>query len=69
MLMVMESETCFPSYMCCFLSDRKSVIHLQVETSTLSWDNGVEGVEGVEEEMEGHVCRQTSGSPGVGQFL
>ncbi|MED6273255.1 D-tyrosyl-tRNA(Tyr) deacylase [Characodon lateralis] len=28
--MVRESETCFPSLTRCFLSDRKSVIHLQI---------------------------------------
>jgi len=34
-----ESEMCFPSSICCFLSDRKSVIHLQVESGTLSWES------------------------------
>ena len=37
-----ESETCFPSFTCCFLSDRKSVIHLQVESGTLSWESCVD---------------------------
>jgi len=31
-----EPETCFPSLTCCFLSVRKSVIHLQVESGTLT---------------------------------
>ena len=35
--MVQDSEMCFPSLTCCFLSDRKSVIHLQVESGTASW--------------------------------
>ncbi len=34
-----ESETCFPSFMCCLLLDRKSVIHLQVESGTLNWES------------------------------
>ena len=38
-LMVHESETCDPSLTCCFLSDRKSVIHLQMESGTLSWES------------------------------
>jgi len=36
-LMVRESETCFPSLMCCFLLDRRSVF--QVESCTLSWES------------------------------
>src|SRR4029434_5650452 len=38
-LIVLESETCFPSLTRCLLSDRKSVIHLQVESGTLSWES------------------------------
>src|SRR4029434_7994090 len=37
--MVLESETYFPSLTCCLLLDRKSVIHLQVESGTLSWES------------------------------
>ena len=35
-LMVRGSETCFPSFTHCLLSDRKSVIHLQIESGKLS---------------------------------
>jgi len=38
-LMVQESEICFPSITCCFLLDRKSVIHLQVESGMLHWES------------------------------
>jgi len=37
--MVGDSETCFPSLTCCFLLDRKSVIHLQVDSGMLSWES------------------------------
>ena len=33
-LMSCELKMCFPSFTCCFLSDRKSVIHLQVVRHT-----------------------------------
>ena len=39
LLMVSGLEVGFPSFSCCFLSDRKSVIHLQVESGTLSWES------------------------------
>lgn len=35
-MMVLESESCCPSLTCCLLSVRKSVIHLQMESGTLS---------------------------------
>lgn len=35
-LMVCESETCYSSFTCSLLSDRKSVIQLQVESGMLS---------------------------------
>uniref|UniRef100_A0AAQ4RM18 Small VCP interacting protein n=1 Tax=Gasterosteus aculeatus aculeatus TaxID=481459 RepID=A0AAQ4RM18_GASAC len=35
MLMVREAERCLPSYTCCFRSDRKSVNHLQVESTEI----------------------------------
>lgn len=38
-LMTWESETCFLSFTYCFLSERKSVIHLQVESGTLMWES------------------------------
>ena len=38
MLMVLESKMCFPSFKCCLLSDRKSVIHLQMESGMCSWE-------------------------------
>src|SRR4029434_10371696 len=68
--MVLESETYFPSLTCCLLSDRKSVIHLQVESGTLSWESlscsraevhkqdpgvGSCGVQVLENEVKGHV--------------
>uniref|UniRef100_A0A8P4KKD0 Ig-like domain-containing protein n=1 Tax=Dicentrarchus labrax TaxID=13489 RepID=A0A8P4KKD0_DICLA len=36
---VRESDTFSPSFTCCFPSDRKSVIHLQVESGTVSWES------------------------------
>ena len=38
MLVVWDLETCFPRFMCCFSSDRKSVMHLQLESGTWNWD-------------------------------
>lgn len=38
-LMLCESETCFPALTSFFLSVRKSVIDLQVESNTFSWEN------------------------------
>lgn len=37
LLMVRGSEMGFPRFTCCFLLDRKSEIHLQVECGTPSW--------------------------------
>ncbi len=37
--LVHESETCLPSFMCCLLSDRTSVIHLHVESGMISWES------------------------------
>uniref|UniRef100_A0A8C6KC52 L1 transposable element RRM domain-containing protein n=1 Tax=Nothobranchius furzeri TaxID=105023 RepID=A0A8C6KC52_NOTFU len=37
-LTVRRSETFFPSLTCCFLSVRKSVIHLQMGSGTFIWD-------------------------------
>ena len=34
-----DAETCVPSLTYCFLSDRKSEIHLQVESGTFSWES------------------------------
>ena len=38
-LIVWDTDKCFPSFTRCFLSDRKSVIHLQVELGTWSWES------------------------------
>ena len=64
-LMVWESETCFPSLTCCLLSDRKSVIHLQVESGTLSWESLSYSNDGVEGRAEVHKQDSGLGSCGV----
>ncbi len=38
-LMVRGSETSFPILTCCFMSDRKSMIHLLVKSGTFNWES------------------------------
>lgn len=56
---VLISQTCFPGFMCCFLSDRKSVVPPGTLSQELvlqqSWDVRVEG-KAVEDEVKGHAC-------------
>ncbi|KAF7643464.1 hypothetical protein LDENG_00239040 [Lucifuga dentata] len=65
-----DSETCLPSLTCCQLSDRKSVIHLQVESGSwesLSCSRAGMIVLNAELKSTNRILDRFPGSPGAGE--